>query len=133
MISICIKIILEGILYYWVIVRKAIKSLPDLPKIIVLKPMKNITRIVFLFVLLNAVVYSTAQAQIIINNGGGRIQIVNNNGIVQNGNGPENNLIQAPRETIQRLKTALVLMDEKRYSESVRMHLHLDFATHTQS
>lgn len=83
--------------------------------------MKNITRIVFLFVLLNAVVYSTAQAQIIINNGGGRIQIVNNNGIVQNGNGPENNLIQAPRETIQRLKTALVLMDEKRYSESVRI------------
>ena len=82
--------------------------------------MKNITRIVFLFVLLNAVVYSAAQAQIIINNGG-RIQIVNNNGVVQNNGGPENNLIQAPRETIQRLKTAVALMADKRYSEGVRI------------
>lgn len=82
--------------------------------------MKNITRFVFLFVLLNAVVYVTAQAQIIINNGG-RIQIVNNNGVVQNSGGPENNLIQAPRETIQRLKTAIALMENKRYSESVRI------------
>ncbi len=82
--------------------------------------MKNITRIVFLFVLLNAVVYAAAQAQIIINNGG-RLQIVNNNGVVQNGGGPDNNLIQAKRETIQRLKTALALMEEKRYLESVQI------------
>ncbi|MBQ3351465.1 MAG: PQQ-like beta-propeller repeat protein [Thermoguttaceae bacterium] len=82
--------------------------------------MKNITRIVFLFVLLNAVVYATVQAQIIINNGG-RIQIVNNNGQVQNDVGPDNNLIQAPRETIQRLKTAQALMADKRYSEAVRI------------
>ena len=82
--------------------------------------MKNITRFVFLFVLLNAVVYATAQAQIIINNGG-RIQIVNNNGQVQNDVGPDNNLIQAPRETIQRLKTAQALMADKRYSEAVRI------------
>ncbi|MBR5161214.1 MAG: hypothetical protein IKW80_06265, partial [Thermoguttaceae bacterium] len=64
--------------------------------------MKNFSRFVFLFVLLNAVFYGTAQSQIIINNGG-VIQIAN--GTIQNGS-PDNNLIQAPRETIQRLKTA---------------------------
>ena len=80
--------------------------------------MKNITRFVFLFFLFNAAVYQTAQSQIIINNGG-PIQFVNNNAI-QNGS-PDNNLIQTPRETIQRLKTAVTLMEEKRYSESVRI------------
>ena len=79
--------------------------------------MKYFSRFVFLFVLLNAVFYGTAQSQIIINNGG-VIQVAN--GAIQNGS-PDNNLIQAPRETIQRLKTALALMDEKRYSESVRI------------
>ncbi len=79
--------------------------------------MKNITRFVFLFVLFNAVIYQTAQSQIIINNGG--VQFVNN-GVIQNG-GSDSNLIQAPRETIQRLKTAQALMEDKRYSESVRI------------